>query len=136
MKIHIYTDGGSRGNPGPGASAFITIPDKPDDKKILHRRSEYIGKCTNNEAEYQALIMGLKWARTRGFCDISIHSDSLLMVKQVKGDYRVKAGTLIGLHAEVMKLLKGKKWTIQHHKRENRWIMVCDKMVNEMLDSK
>jgi len=132
--VHIYTDGGARGNPGPGASAFIAVVGEGKDQKIIRKRAERIGKATNNEAEYKALIIGLMWARSRDFDMIKIHSDSQLMVKQLKGYYRVKAPNIKPLYNKVTELLKHSKWTIQHHPRTNKWIQVCDALVNEALD--
>lgn len=134
--VHIYTDGGARGNPGPGASAFIAVVDTGKEMKIIRKRAERIGKATNNEAEYKALIIGLMWARSRDFDLIKIHSDSQLVVKQLKGYYRVKAPNIIPLYKKAMELLKYSKWSIQHHPRTNKWIMKCDELVNETLDGK
>ncbi len=132
--VHIYTDGGARGNPGPGASAFIAVVGEGKDMKIIRKRAEKIGVATNNEAEYKALIVGLMWARSREFDLIKIHSDSQLMVKQLKGYYKVKALNIIPLYKKVIELLMGSQWSIQHHPRTNKWIMVCDDLVNEALD--
>ena len=134
--IHIFTDGGARGNPGPGASAFIAAVGEGKDMKIIRKRAERIGNATNNEAEYKALIIGLMWAGSRDFDVIKIHSDSQLMVKQLKGYYRVKAPNIIPLYKKVMELLGRTKWTAQHHPRSNKWISICDELVNEVLDQK
>lgn len=132
--VHIFTDGGARGNPGPGASAFIAVVGEGKNMKIIRKRSERIGIATNNEAEYKALIIGLMWARSREFDVIKIHSDSQLMVKQLKGYYRVKAPNIIPLYKKVIELLERTKWTAQHHPRSNKWISICDDLVNEALD--
>ncbi|MFO8051494.1 MAG: ribonuclease HI family protein [Thermoplasmatota archaeon] len=134
MNVEIYTDGGSRGNPGPGASAFIARGGDP--RKVIAKRSRYIGRCTNNHAEYDALIMALQWAKSRGFDDLSLHSDSELLAKQIEGSYRVRSGNLIPLHGKVMELLEGVKWRITHHKRDHIWIAKCDEMVNRVLDER
>ncbi len=135
MGIHIYTDGGSRGNPGPGASAFISVRESGEGEKVLGKRAELVGRCTNNEAEYRALIMGLTWARSRGIDDVHLHSDSQLMVRQLQGAYKVKAPTIQPLYKKAMGLLRGMKWSIQHHSRNDRWISKCDELVNLTLDS-
>jgi ribonuclease HI len=135
MRIHIYTDGGSRGNPGPGASAFIAVRETEEGEKVLRKRAELVGRCTNNEAEYRALIMGLTWARSRGINEIRLHSDSQLMVRQLQGAYQVKAANIAPLHGKVMDLLRGMKWGIEHHSRNDRWISRCDELVNQALDS-
>jgi ribonuclease HI len=133
--VHIYTDGGSRGNPGPAASAFIAVVGEGKEAKIIRKRTERIGKATNNEAEYKALIIGLLWANSREFDIIKIHSDSQLMVKQLKGYYKVKAPNIKPLYKKVMELLNYSKWSIEHHRRTNKWIMVCDELVNMALDN-
>lgn len=133
--VHIYTDGGARGNPGPAASAFIAVVGEGKEAKIIRKRAERIGNATNNEAEYKALIIGLMWANSREFDMIKIHSDSQLMVNQLKGYYKVKAPNIIPLYRKVMDLLKHSKWDIRHHPRTNKWIMVCDELVNQALDN-
>ena len=124
--IHIFTDGGSRGNPGPGASAFVATRD----------HSLRPGRCTNNEAEYGAVIMALVWAHNRGHDKLVIHSDSQLIVRQIRGEYRVKAPTLRPLYERVMGLLRGVIWKAVQHPREHPWISLCDEMVNEELDAR
>jgi len=81
-KISIYTDGGSRGNPGNSAIGIIII----DSKKIIYKHGEYIGKATNNKAEYTALIKALKKASELFHEEVSCFSDSELMIKQLNGE--------------------------------------------------
>ncbi|MGA1866637.1 MAG: ribonuclease HI family protein [Thermoplasmatota archaeon] len=133
--VHIYTDGGSRGNPGEGASAFIAVVEDRKGERVLRKRVERIGRSTNNEAEYKALIIGLMWARSRDLERVRIHSDSQLLVRQLKGHYRVKAPNILPLYRKAMELLKGVEWGVQHHSRNNKWISRCDELVNEALDS-
>lgn len=132
--VHIYTDGGSRGNPGEGASAFIALVDSKDGERVLRRRAERVGRCTNNEAEYKALLIGLMWARSRDLDRIKLHSDSQLLVRQLKGHYKVKAQNIVPLYKKALELLKGMEWSVQHHSRNNKWIVKCDELVNEALD--
>lgn len=81
--IDIFVDGGSRGNPGPAACAFVA--------KALHAcSSKYIGVRTNNEAEYCALLLALAWAKSKGFKNVRIFSDSQLVVKQMTGEFEVR----------------------------------------------
>lgn len=134
MKVHIYTDGGSRGNPGPGASAFIARSGEP--RRTIAERSRYVGRCTNNEAEYSALILGLEWANSRGFTRLELHSDSELMVNQINGSYKVRSPRIKPLFDKVVSLLKEKDWSIKHHRRDHPWISRCDEMVNEVLDQR
>lgn len=136
MSIAIYTDGGARGNPGPAASAFIAVAEWEGKGRIIRKYGEYIGKATNNQAEYRALIMALEWASSRGFRELDVHSDSELMVKQLRGEYRVRSPGLRKLHSRAMELLRGVKWRAFHHTRENDLISACDMMVNRVLDSR
>ena len=87
MKARLWTDGGARGNPGPAAYAFVL---ETEDGTVLDARGEAIGVATNNVAEYSALVAGLREAGARGVDDLEVHSDSELMVKQMRGEYRVK----------------------------------------------
>ncbi|MGA1822212.1 MAG: ribonuclease HI family protein [Thermoplasmatota archaeon] len=138
MKVHLFTDGGSRGNPGPGACAFAAVVEigtrSYSDGRLIHKRSEYLGNCTNNEAEYNGLKTALKWARSRDFKDIMIHSDSQLMIRQLNGQYEVRSRRIIPLYNEVHDLLSSFRWRAVHHGREHRWISLCDSLLNEALD--
>ncbi len=99
----IYTDGAARGNPGPaGAGAILT----DSDGKKIGEVCEYLGEKTNNQAEYQALILALKEAKKIGITMVSIFSDSELMVKQLKGEYKVKNQGLKPLFQEAFGLLR------------------------------
>jgi ribonuclease HI len=140
LKTHLFTDGGSRGNPGPGASAFIAVIDclRKDcsDGRPISRRSRYVGRVTNNQAEYQAMLMAVEWAVSRGFEEIVLHSDSELLVRQLSGSYSVRASKLKPLHGRLMEMLEGKKWSAAHHRRDHRWISACDDLVNRTLDQR
>jgi len=138
--VHLFTDGGSRGNPGPSACAFIAIvgaqPPLWTSGRAVARRSRYLGICTNNEAEYSGMIDALKWARSRGSTTVTVHSDSELMVHHMDGSYRVKAERLVPLVQEARSLLTGLRYEVVHHRREHPWISRCDAMVNETLDQR
>jgi ribonuclease HI/ribosomal protein S18 acetylase RimI-like enzyme len=97
-RLFIYTDGASRGNPGPAAIGVV-IQDSPG--LILDTVSQCIGHATNNQAEYRAVIAGLKKALEMGASHIVLHSDSELLVRQLKGDYRIKNAALKTLFDEV-----------------------------------
>jgi ribonuclease HI len=103
MHLKIYTDGASWGNPGPAAIGAVI---KDDQQKILAKVSRYIGDTTNNQAEYQAVIAGLKEA-TRFKADlVTLYLDSELVAKQLAGSYRVKNIFLFPLHKEAAELCK------------------------------
>jgi ribonuclease HI len=125
--VEIYTDGGSRGNPGPSAIGYI-IKSQPPVKEGL-----FIGVQTNNYAEYQALVHALKKAQTLKIDQIKIKMDSELIVKQLLGQYKVKHENLKPLYTEVKKLLEFfKLWTVEHVRREEN--IEADEMVNLALD--
>ena len=137
-RIDIFSDGGSRGNPGPSACAFVAVVGAGGSDFIggraIRRNSRYLGIGTNNEAEYAGLIDALKWARSRGLTEVTLHSDSELLVHQMDGSYKVRAEKLKPLYAEAKSLLIGVKYEVVHHRREHPWISRCDEMVNEALD--
>lgn len=114
MKATLYTDGASSGNPGPaGIGAFICVDGREVDL------AEHIGIASNNVAEYMALVRGLEEALALGATDVEAFLDSELVVKQIKGAYRVKHPDLIPLHARVIKLkARLKRFTIAHVRRE------------------
>jgi len=131
MKLEIYTDGASRGNPGPGAIAFV-IKDKKG--RILKEHREFIGRCTNNIAEYRALISALKEAGKFGDEVVCI-SDSRLVINQLRGEYKVKKRHLKELFGKVKALEKGfRKVEYENVRRTNPEIRKVDRMVNEVLD--
>ncbi len=117
--LTVNIDGASRGNPGK-AGIGVAIFDK--DSKLVKECSEYIGIATNNVAEYKALILGIKEAIKCGAQEILFKTDSELLAKQIKGEYKVKNTQLIYLFTEVHGLLKKlPKWKIRHIPRgENK----------------
>ena len=132
-KIFVYTDGGSRGNPGPsGIGILIT----DENRNIIYKHGEYIGEATNNQAEYTALIKALKNASQHFHGEASCFSDSELMVRQLTGKYKVKNSGIKKLFLKVKKLEKKfEKISYTHVYRENRNIVVVDMLLNEALDN-
>lgn len=130
--LEIYTDGASRGNPGPSACAFIFV--KNDE--IIHKYSEYLGNKTNNEAEYNAIIKALKKAVEFTRWDIKIYSDSQLVVNQINGEWRIKKEHLKELYQEVVKEKQNfKSVEFLYSKRENKFIKEVDTLCNQCLDN-
>ena len=129
-RVTVHVDGGARGNPGPAAiAAVIAAPDG----EILERRGEAIGHATNNVAEYRALLLGIELAKQLGAREVELVGDSELIVRQVKGEYRVKNADLQPLHAEVRAALEDlDRWSIRHVRRESN--ADADALVNETLD--
>lgn len=131
-KLYIYTDAGSRGNPGPAAIGIIILD---ENKKLLKVHKEYIGKSTNNQAEYQALIKALELASSYTDGEVFCTLDSELVVRQLNGQYGVRDDTLKGLFNKLKSKEKHfSKVHYKHVKRENPLIQKADKLVNEALD--
>ena len=103
MRATLYTDGGARGNPGPAASAFVL---EAEDGTVLDARGDTIGVATNNVAEYRALVAGLERAVEAGVDELEVVSDSELLVKQMRGEYRVKNAALRELSLEAARLAR------------------------------
>jgi formyltetrahydrofolate-dependent phosphoribosylglycinamide formyltransferase len=130
--ITIFTDGGSRGNPGPAAGAFVLFD---EDKNQLCAEAKFISNATNNIAEYTGLLNALEKALTLGAKKIKIFSDSELMVKQINGDYKVKNEGLREFYEQCFALLtKFQSWQMTHVYREKN--KFADKLVNKALDAK
>ena len=131
MKATLYTDGGSRGNPGPAAAAYVL---ETDDGTVLEARGEAIGIATNNVAEYRALVAGLAKALERGLDEVEVVSDSELLVKQMNGEYRVKNAALVELSIEAARLAReiGRVRYRAVRRTENE---LADSLVNEALDA-
>jgi len=130
VKARLSTDGGSRGNPGPAAAAYVI---ETDDGTILDARGEAIGVATNNVAEYRALVAGLAKAVELGVDELEVVSDSELLVKQMRGEYRVKNEALIGLSLEATRLARqlGRVRYTAVRREQNE---LADRLVNEALD--
>lgn len=132
MRVRIYTDGGARGNPGPAAFAYLVCT---EDDRVLKESDGYIGRATNNEAEYRSLIEALSQARTMGAEEIEVIVDSELVVKQMRGEYRIKAGNLAPLAEEAKRRLSEfRQHSITHAGRDHPMISRTDRLVNEELD--
>jgi ribonuclease HI len=130
MKVIIYADGVSRGNPGPAA---IGATLKDETGRLLASISQAISKTTNNQAEYRALITALKRATQLGATEAGIYLDSELVVKQLTGSYRVKNAALKPLYDEARRLLsKLSGFTITHVPRRHN--SEADKLANAALD--
>ena len=126
----LFADGGSRGNPGPAASGAVLLDNAGE---VLEEAYEYLGVATNNVAEWTALCLGLEAASKRGIRRLAIRLDSELVVKQVRGEYRVKHVHLQPLHRRAMTLLrKFERVDLQHVPRKLN--ALADRLVNRILD--
>ena len=130
MKAKLFTDGGARGNPGPAAATFVL---ETGDGTVLDARGEVIGIQTNNVAEYTALLNGLRRAAELGITEVEVVSDSELMVKQMRGEYRVKNPALRELSLEAARLARAVgAVTYTAVRREHNEL--ADRLVNNALD--
>jgi formyltetrahydrofolate-dependent phosphoribosylglycinamide formyltransferase len=131
-KLILYTDGGSRGNPGPAAAAYVL---KDIFGKIISGKGIFIANATNNFAEYSGVVYGLKAAQDAGATQIELVSDSELMVKQIHGHYKVKSENLRDLYCQTMDLLSSfQSWQARHVLREKN--IEADKLANQAMDAK
>lgn len=128
--LTFHTDGGARGNPGPAACAFVAEANGT----VVEKRGWYIGETTNNQAEYQAVHGALSWAIEQGAADVSLYADSELIVKQIRGEYKVKNQELAPWHAKIRTLCSaiGRVEFFIVRREQN---VAADALVNETLDA-
>ena len=131
MRVRLFTDGGARGNPGPAAAAFVL---QQDDGTVLDARGDAIGVQTNNVAEYTALLNGLRRAAELGVTEVEVVSDSELMVKQMRGEYKIKNAALRELSIEAARLARavGEVRYTAVRRAHNK---LADQLVNDALDA-
>lgn len=131
MKLTIQADGGARGNPGPAATGVVI---KNEQGEVLAAYGEYLGKQTNNFAEYSAIISGMKKAHSLGATEVECILDSLLIVEQLNGRWKVKEPTLQKLFVQAWNEMQNfKKIKIRHTLRHNN--KEADAQVNKVLDN-
>ena len=131
MRATLFTDGGARGNPGPAAYAYVL---EAEDGTVLDARGEAIGVATNNVAEYAALVAGLRRAVEAGVRELEVVSDSELVVKQMRGEYRVKNAALRELSLEAARLAR-RVGTVRYRAVRREHNELADRLVNEALDA-
>jgi ribonuclease HI len=132
MKVTIYTDGGSRGNPGPSATGIVI---KDESQKVLAAYGEYLGTQTNNFAEYSAIISALKKAKELGATEVECLADSKLVIEQLSGHWKVKEPTIQKLFIEAWNALhQFKPYSLKHIMREKN--TEADAQVNKVLDAR
>jgi len=131
VRAKLSTDGGARGNPGPAAYGYVL---EADDGTVLDARGQTIGVATNNVAEYRALVAGLEAALEQGVTELEVVSDSELLVKQMRGEYKVKNTALRALSVEAARLARQVgAVTYKAVRREHNEL--ADRLVNEALDA-
>jgi probable phosphoglycerate mutase len=131
VQARLSTDGGARGNPGPAAYGYVL---EAEDGTVLDARGEAIGVATNNVAEYRALVAGLERAVELGLRDVEVVSDSELLVKQMRGEYKIKNEALRELADEAERLEDrlGRVTYVAVRREHNE---LADRLVNEALDA-
>jgi ribonuclease HI len=131
VRARLSTDGGARGNPGPAAFGYVL---EADDGTVLDARGQRIGVATNNVAEYRALVAGLEAALARGVTELEVVSDSELLVKQMRGEYKVKNTALRALH-DVAASLERELGDVTYIAVRREHNELADRLVNEALDA-
>lgn len=129
MEHYLYTDGGSRGNPGPAACAFFVL----QGDVVIDFGGDYLSEVTNNVAEYKGLIHGLRKAVKLGIKDLIVRMDSELVIKQIRGEYKISNIDMKKLSSEVKKLSEEfSSIQFEHVRREEN--KNADRLVNLILD--
>ena len=131
MRAKLWTDGGARGNPGPAAFAYVL---EAEDGTVLAAHGEAMGVATNNVAEYSALIAGLEKAVELAVGELEVVSDSELMVKQMRGEYKVKNEALRDLSLRAARLARG-LGSVRYTAVRREHNELADRLVNEALDA-
>ncbi len=130
LRVIVQIDGGSRGNPGPAAAGVVILA---PDGTVLHEAGLYVGRATNNVAEYRGLLAGLERAAALGAAEVEVLSDSELLVRQMNGDYRVRNPGLKPLHERACRLAaRFAACTFRHVRREEN--QRADELVNRAMD--
>jgi ribonuclease HI len=131
VKARLFTDGGARGNPGPAAYGYVL---EAEDGTVLAARGERIGVATNNVAEYRALVAGLEKALELAVPEVEVVSDSELLVKQMRGEYRVKNASLQELSILAARLAR-EIGSVSYTAVRREHNELADRLVNEALDA-
>ncbi|MFL5414557.1 MAG: ribonuclease HI family protein [Myxococcales bacterium] len=128
----MFSDGAARGNPGPAGAGAVVLDSKG---KVLARVGKFLGKQTNNVAEYEGVLLGLARAKELGATEIEVRADSLLLIRQLEGEYQVKNAALKLLHARAKALLRQfDHYDLRHVPREENTL--ADEMSNRAIDER
>ncbi len=129
-RVRVFTDGAARGNPGPAGAGAVILD---GEGRVLARLGRFLGKQTNNVAEYQGLLLGLRRARQLGAREVEVRADSQLLIRQLQGKYAVKNEVLRRLHEEAIALLRSfDRSDLLHIPREQN--PLADEMSNRAID--
>jgi ribonuclease HI len=131
LKLVVHVDGGARGNPGPAAAGAVV---SAVDGEILDEAAQTLGVATNNIAEYEGLLLGLRRARALGATEVELYNDSELIARQLTGDYKVKHPALRPLYERALRELEAfERWSITSVPRAQN--ARADALVNAALDA-
>ena len=137
MQINVYTDGGSRGNPGHSGYGLVIYDDQ---QNILYQESKYLGIKTNNEAEYSGLIGALNWININkdmySIAQVNFHSDSQLMIRQLQGLYKVRAPNLIPIFQQAKELIRQINLPFKFQDVRREFNQLADDLANQAMDQK
>lgn len=137
MLLNIYTDGGSRGNPGISGYGVVIYGDKDG---ILYQEGKFLGIKTNNEAEYSGIIAALGWIKKNktnyNITQLNFFADSQLMIRQLQGLYKVKAPTLLPLFAQVQQLLTQINLPTKYTDVRREFNKLADQLANQAMDNR
>lgn len=128
----VLFDGGSRGNPGPGGFGFVILA---EDGSVVHKECGFMGRCTNNEAEYQGCLRGLQAARAYGFTHVEALGDSKLVLNQLEGTWKIEAANLKAQHGECLAAARSfQQICYRHIPRELN--KMADQLANVAMDTR
>jgi ribonuclease HI len=132
--LNIYCDGGSRGNPGPAASAFVAL----DNGRLIYKESKFLRSATNNFSEYMAVLMAFEWLGKNKEADsktkINFYLDSQLVVRQLSGIYKIKSGRLKPLALKIKKLQVDLEKEVKYFSVPRAKNKLADRLVNKIID--
>ena len=135
MVLNIYTDGGSRGNPGVSGYGLVIYE---DNQKVLYQEGRFLGIKTNNEAEYSGILAALEWVKKNktnyNITQLNFFADSQLMIRQLQGLYKVKAPTLLPLYAQVQQLLTQINLPTKYTDVRREFNKLADELANQAMD--
>jgi ribonuclease HI len=131
-RLRVFSDGAARGNPGPAGAGAVVLDSKG---KVLARAGKFLGRQTNNVAEYEGVILGLARAKELGATEVEVRADSLLLIRQLEGEYQVKNAALKVLHRRAKDLLRSfEHYDLRHVPREENTL--ADEMSNRAIDER
>lgn len=135
MQISVYTDGGSRSNPGISGFGVVVLD---ENNRIIHQISKFIGIKTNNEAEYCALLEALTWLRDHQpeYSSVKFYSDSELLVRQINGKYKVKSANLKPLYQLAISVIANIRISCTFHEIPREKNSLADELANRAMDNK